>query len=52
MHSIDDSPEYYRKREAEERAAAAEAADEATRQIHLTLADEYRSRAEDAEQAT
>ena len=39
------SADYFEKREAEERAAAARAESEVARQIHLDLAEEYAARA-------
>lgn len=49
MNTVDDSPEYYRLRESQERDAAELAANDDTRQIHLVLADKYRQLAKDAE---
>ena len=43
------SAEYFEKREAEERKAAARAETEVARRIHLDLADEYAARARDME---
>ena len=42
MQQSEDSPDYFRKREAQERDLAAQAADEAVKKIHLALAEEYR----------
>ena len=49
MNMADDSPEYYRMREAREREMAADAATEEIRYVHETLAESYRELAEDAE---
>lgn len=46
---LDDSPEYYRMREARERELATTAASEEARQSHLALAENYRMVAEEAE---
>lgn len=43
------SAQYFAKREAEEREAAARAESEVARRIHLDLADEYAARARDME---
>lgn len=49
MYDLDQSPEHYRRREAEAREAAAQARSHTTRQIQLELAEIYRSRAEQAQ---
>ena len=49
MQMVDDSPEYYRLRESEERMMAETAKSGDVRAIHLTLADKYRELAEKAE---
>lgn len=51
MRSYDDSPEYYRMREAREREMAENAASEEIRAIHLALAENYQAAAEEAEEA-
>ena len=48
MKSVDDSAEYYRLRETQERDAADKAATDAVRQIHTALADKYKELAENA----
>ena len=47
--TVDDSPEYYRMRETKEREAAANAANDGVREIHLAMADKYKALAEEAE---
>lgn len=47
--TADDSPEYFRLREAQERELAANAVTEQARYIHESLADRYREPAEEAE---
>lgn len=49
MNTIDNSAEYFRMREAQERAMAERAASEEIRSIHLTLADRYRELADEAD---
>lgn len=49
MRSYDDSPEYYRMREAREREMAENAPNEEVRAIHLALAENYMVAAEEAE---
>ena len=49
MRILDDSSEYYRMRELQERDAAARAPNDAIAEIHLTLDREYRKLAEEAE---
>jgi hypothetical protein len=49
MQLNDNSPDYYRMREAQERAMAAKAQDEDIRQIHQAMADKYRDMAECAD---
>lgn len=49
MTTVDDSPEYYRLRETQERDASERAASDDTRQIHLAMADKYRELAKEAE---
>ena len=46
---MDDSPEYYRMREAREREMAAIAPNEEVKRAHLALAENYRLVAEEAE---
>lgn len=45
----EESIEYLRERERAERAAAADAADERTRELHLELAEAYAARIREAE---
>lgn len=47
MKPFDHPNGYYRRREQQEREMAASAKDQAARQIHLALAEEYRKLAED-----
>jgi hypothetical protein len=48
MYDLNESPECYRLREAQARELALEARSHNIRQIHLSLADEYKSLAEQA----
>ena len=50
MQQSDHSSDYHRRREAQEREMAAQADDEAVRQIHLELAEQHRQLADEAEQ--
>ena len=49
MRSLDHSPDYYRKREAQEREMAETAISEESKAIHLALAENYRLVAEEIE---
>lgn len=49
MNTSDNSPEYYRMRETQEREMADKAANEEARAVHQALADRYREMAEEAE---
>lgn len=49
MQQSDRSPNYHRLRESQERQMAAQAKDEAVRQIHLELAEQHCRLAEEAE---
>ena len=49
MNTSDNSPEYYRMREAQEQEMADKAATEEGRAVHQALADRYRELAEEAE---
>jgi hypothetical protein len=49
MRNIDNSPEYYRMREARERELAERAKLEEVKAIHRALAENYRLAAEEAE---
>ncbi len=51
MYQVEQSPEEYRRWEAQARQAAAEALSHNTRQIQLELADSYKSLAERAQGA-
>lgn len=46
MEAIDDTPDYYRMRESQERGMALKARNEEVRSIHLALADKYRDLAD------
>ena len=46
MQPLDHPHGYYRKREQQEREMAANAKDQAARQIHLALAEKYRQLAD------
>lgn len=50
METTDDTAEYYRMRESQERSMALKARNEEVRSIHLALADKYRERADLAEE--
>lgn len=50
MQPLDHPHGYYRKREQQEREMAANAEDDAARQIHLALAENYRQLAEEEDQ--
>ena len=50
MNTSDNSPEYYRMREAQEQEMADKAATEEGRYVHQALADRYRELADEAEQ--
>ena len=49
MNTSDNSPEYYRMREAQEQEMADKAATEEGRAVHQALADRYRELAEEVE---
>ena len=49
MRGVDDSPDYYRMLEAQEREAADRAPMESVRKIHLALAAKYQELAAKAE---
>ena len=49
MNTVDDSAEYFRMREAQERDMAERATSDEVRSIHLSLADRYRELADEAE---
>ena len=49
MNTSDNSPEYYRMREAQEQEMADKAATEEGRAVHQALADRYSELAEEAE---
>ena len=49
MNTSDNSPEYYRMRETQEREMADKAINEEARAVHQALADRYREMAEEAE---
>jgi hypothetical protein len=49
MKTVDNSPEYFRMRETQEREMADKAPTEEGRAVHLALAERYRDLAEDAE---
>lgn len=50
MNKFDDSPEYYRLREAQERERAEKALTDEARAVHLALAERYGETAIEAEQ--
>lgn len=49
MSMVDDSAEYFRMREAQERAMAERAASDEIREIHFALAERYRELADEAD---